>query len=252
MKINLASDIHFEFYTDHGIATLINLLSQPHHGEYSGIDALILAGDIQLLSYFESYKAILEIFCDHFPYVILVPGNHEYYDEDIIEAQLKLKELEAVFGNLYILEPQKAVIIKNQRFLGGTMWFPDLPTNIMYKRGLNDFKCIKNLEPFIYEHNQKLTDWLKEELTTEDIVITHHLPSYQSISGDYVGSNMNCFYMTNQENLILDKQPKLWLHGHSHDPVDYMIDQTRVISNPIGYPHQGALNQDSFWKIIEI
>ena len=30
-------------------------------------------------------------------------------------------------------------------------------------------------------------------------------------------------------------QIKLWMHGHTHDDFDYMIDQTRIVCNPRGY-----------------
>jgi hypothetical protein len=30
-------------------------------------------------------------------------------------------------------------------------------------------------------------------------------------------------------------QIKLWTHGHTHDPFDYMVGKTRVVCNPRGY-----------------
>ena len=30
----------------------------------------------------------------------------------------------------------------------------------------------------------------------------------------------------------------MWFHGHTHDTYDYMIDQTRILCNPKGYPMQ--------------
>ena len=33
-----------------------------------------------------------------------------------------------------------------------------------------------------------------------------------------------------------DLQPKLWIHGHTHDRCDYAIGNTRVVANPLGYP----------------
>ena len=32
-------------------------------------------------------------------------------------------------------------------------------------------------------------------------------------------------------------QPKLWIHGHSHDRCDYLLRKTRVVANPLGYPN---------------
>jgi hypothetical protein len=30
----------------------------------------------------------------------------------------------------------------------------------------------------------------------------------------------------------------LWIHGHTHRRVDTVVDGTRVVSNPRGYPHE--------------
>ena len=31
---------------------------------------------------------------------------------------------------------------------------------------------------------------------------------------------------------------RLWLHGHTHAPRDYVVGTTRVVCNPRGYPHE--------------
>jgi Icc-related predicted phosphoesterase len=38
------------------------------------------------------------------------------------------------------------------------------------------------------------------------------------------------------EKVINDYQPKLWIYGHTHEPDDRMFGDTRVVSNPRGYP----------------
>jgi hypothetical protein len=40
-------------------------------------------------------------------------------------------------------------------------------------------------------------------------------------------------FASNMENLILEIQPRLWIHGH--DNYDYQIGKTRIICNPRGY-----------------
>jgi hypothetical protein len=38
------------------------------------------------------------------------------------------------------------------------------------------------------------------------------------------------------EEFIVDHpQIKLWTHGHTHHPFDYIVGETRVICNPRGY-----------------
>jgi hypothetical protein len=46
---------------------------------------------------------------------------------------------------------------------------------------------------------------------------------------------------------ILDRpQIKLWTHGHVHNVNDYMIGDTRVVSNPRGYE---GYEPETGWQI---
>ena len=36
-------------------------------------------------------------------------------------------------------------------------------------------------------------------------------------------------------DFILEHQPRLWIHGHTHESFDYEIGKTRVVCNPRGY-----------------
>jgi hypothetical protein len=47
---------------------------------------------------------------------------------------------------------------------------------------------------------------------------------------------MNGAYTSDLSELILDHENiKYFVHGHMHDPVDYPVGNTRVLSNPRGY-----------------
>jgi hypothetical protein len=47
---------------------------------------------------------------------------------------------------------------------------------------------------------------------------------------------MNGAYSSDLNDFILDHpQIKLWTHGHTHEPFDYMIGSTRIVCNPRGY-----------------
>jgi Icc-related predicted phosphoesterase len=54
----------------------------------------------------------------------------------------------------------------------------------------------------------------------------------------YADSDANCAFVSNLEDLILATHPVLWVHGHVHDPFDYMVGETRVLANPRGYPNE--------------
>jgi hypothetical protein len=69
------------------------------------------------------------------------------------------------------------------------------------------------------------------------VVITHHAPSFASVNEKYAHEKtMNGGYASELTEFVLDHTNiKVWVHGHMHDPVDYMIENTRVLSHPRGY-----------------
>jgi hypothetical protein len=78
---------------------------------------------------------------------------------------------------------------------------------------------------------------LKEDFTGETVVVTHHLPSMQSVSDRFKTSILSACFASN-----LDAQfgrNRLWIHGHTHDTLDYVKNGTRVLCNPRGYSHYG-------------
>jgi len=69
------------------------------------------------------------------------------------------------------------------------------------------------------------------------VVVGHHAPTTLSTHERYVGQDlMNGGYRSDLSEFIMDRpQIKLWTHGHTHDPFDYMVGETRVVCNPRGY-----------------
>lgn len=69
------------------------------------------------------------------------------------------------------------------------------------------------------------------------IVLSHHAPSKKSTHPRYKSEVlMNGGYSSDLDNFIMDhSQIKLWTHGHTHEPFDYMIGSTRIVCNPRGY-----------------
>ena len=49
---------------------------------------------------------------------------------------------------------------------------------------------------------------------------------------------MNAFFICDMAPQVREYQPKLWIHGHSHDRCDYLLGATRVVANPLGYPNE--------------
>jgi predicted phosphodiesterase len=84
------------------------------------------------------------------------------------------------------------------------------------------------------------------------VVVGHHSPSKQSTHEMYAHDTvMNGGYSSDLDEFI-ENHPeiKLWTHGHTHHPFDYMIGQTRIICNPRGY-HGYEARADEF-KLITV
>jgi Icc-related predicted phosphoesterase len=79
---------------------------------------------------------------------------------------------------------------------------------------------------------------LAASLGADDVVVTHHLPAFDRVPGRFARSAMNFFVCCDMASHVRERQPKLWIHGHSHDRCDYVLGKTRVVANPLGYPNE--------------
>ena len=114
------------------------------------------------------------------------------------------------------------------------MWFREVPGSPQYESLLNDFYQIGDSRR-IYEENVIAIKFLEDTVTSHDIVLTHHLPAPESVHPKYEGSDLNRFFLCDMAWLIEDRQPKLWVHGHTHCSCDYVMGTTQVVCNPFGY-----------------
>lgn len=80
--------------------------------------------------------------------------------------------------------------------------------------------------------------WLRTQLTDEfvgtTVVVTHHLPHPRSIHRKYKASSLNPSFASDLSNLM-GPSVSLWIHGHTHESFDYVVNSTRVVCNPRGY-----------------
>lgn len=230
MNILVLSDLHFEFYADRG-KKFVTRLADRIKKENQKIDVCVLAGDIAVGP---AIPNALKLFCDAFPKVLYVHGNHEFYGyrrEDVISWTMKAKENNS---NLYWLD-NDIVTIDGQRFLGTPLWFKDDPYNDVYKDKVNCFKKIIDFKSWVYEENKKALSFLKREMKDGDVVISHYLPSYYSIPKEYKSSQLNRFYVCDISSILNMITPKLMIHGHTHTSCDYYLGETRIVCNLFGY-----------------
>jgi Icc-related predicted phosphoesterase len=87
-----------------------------------------------------------------------------------------------------------------------------------------------------HESVRQLRSFLSQHDPQRTIVVTHHAPSLQSVPSERRLDPESCGYASSLEDLILEAQPRLWMHGHVHRSADYSLSGTRVLANPRGYP----------------
>lgn len=237
----IISDTHAEFHRDGGKYFCENIpVVSP---------ILVIAGD------FATYDIVVKnitILAKRFENVIYVHGNHEHYGTFRKKVHNSMVKLSKRFSNFHYLN-NKVVEINGQRFVGTTLWFRNSAENIFFRGMLNDFSMIPNFNKWVYEENSKAISFLEKEVKKGDVVITHHAPCTMSINEIHKGSPTNRFYVCDQTDLIYERKPVCWIHGHMHIPVDYFLHDTRVVSNPYGYiGHEETLHPTDYVKVIEI
>jgi len=248
MKLQIISDIHGEKY---GGARQIADLFDPQD-----IDVLILAGDIGSLYTDGDIRRrlddLLRMLASKYPDVIYVPGNHDFWGSSITEGLDILREMTSKYPNVHFLFNQHT-IIKGQRFLGGTMFFPipNDPLWCMYSRDWNDFDEIKGFRDEFFHANSDFRDFYEATIKQDDIVVTHYLPSHRSIDPRFIGNPTNCFYLSEMQPYFEHGlHPRLWIHGHTHFPQDYQHGPIHVICNPLGYPRDINFNKERTRSIL--
>jgi Icc-related predicted phosphoesterase len=254
MKVSVVSDLHLEF----------------GYQELPGGEVLILAGDIaearginkqhhstkQIQDEPDHFYRCSEFFkweCAKYDRVFYVIGNHEHYHGRFDKTQHVLKAI--MPDNVSVLE-NEVVEYKGVMFMGATLWTDlnkgDPITAMTLKHGMNDYSVVQNYYPAKDLYHKLTPETTRDvHLRTKQyfktvlemnrdkpfVVITHHGPSPISINEKYKHDTaMNGGFVSDLSELILDfPNIKTWVHGHMHDPVDYMIGETRVLSNPRGY-----------------
>jgi len=224
MRIQLLSDLHFEFQRDGGRA----LVERCHVPD---VDVLILAGDIAVASGIE--RALAQ-FSERYAHVVYVHGNHEFYTSQRAPVLDHTRAACARLGNVHFLDCE-SVSIGEQRFLGAPLWFAESEDTARLSRYLNDYRVIGDYREWVHREHARARAFFESEVRPGDVVVTHHLPSFGCVVPEFQGHPLNCFFVSDMEHVMRDRRPALWCHGHTHGSVDVMREGTRVLCNPYGY-----------------
>jgi predicted phosphohydrolase len=252
MKIQYASDLHLEFYDNE---TFLDA-----HKIVPFSDILILAGDILLLKYIEDHESFINYISNNFKETFWIPGNHEYYHSDINFLQEYKKK--SIRTNIHFVN-NEVIRIKNINLVCTTLWGHISPKNEAYiKTCLSDFSLISiDDEPFLPRHFNAIHTSCLEFIETalkllegqQNVVVTHHAPTYLNYPEIYLKSRLNEAFAVELENLISRYQPEAWIYGHTHVNVpEFKIGKTCLVTNQLGYIEANEHQTFKFDSIIEI
>jgi len=238
MKLHIVSDLH--------------LSACAWEPPETDADAVILAGDVARPAEAVAWARRLG------KIVLYVPGNHEFYGGSIPRRIAELKSLSAG-TDVRVLDSEEACF-QGVRFLGATLW-TDFRLFGQGERGaaamgeaqklIRDFSRIRVGDDgplFTPADSQALFDsharWLERKLDEPyagpTVVITHHAPSPRSIHPRFAESLLNACFVSDAQKLLDGRRVCLWVHGHTHDSFDYVVNGTRVLCNPRGYAREGV------------
>lgn len=234
MKLHIISDLHNEFS-----------LYKASPASFAA-DVIVLPGDIW--KYEGGIAWARATWPDH--RIIYVAGNHEFYGRNRLEVLARLR-IAARECDVDFLD-NDAVVIGDTRFLGATLWTDFELFGVEHKhecmseaiQNLNDFRVIhegrRHFSPMdsVVLHEASIT-WLKakldEKFDGQTVVVTHHLPSFQSVAEEFKNSKLSACFASKLDYLMDGTKAQLWVHGHTHSNFDYSLNGIRVICNPRGY-----------------
>lgn len=236
-RLQYVSDIHLEYLTDFPKIKPV----APH---------LALLGDIG-----DPFKPNMVNFLSwvsqNWEKTFFIAGNHEYWQKQktMREVDEQITKIVNKFNNIYFLNRSCHQITPDIKIIGCTLWSQILkqPQKI-----IGDDANIFLVNWNILNKQHKIhVDWLTSELSIENekiIVLTHHLPSYRLILGNYKKSVYQDRFATDLEHLI-NKPVIAWLSGHSHIVAKVKINNIDCSINAWGYQQKNLNRQE---KIIEI
>lgn len=228
MKVALISDIHLEFGN-----TLEHCITPD-------AEVIVVAGDLTVGAH--NTANALEQLAKHYKHVIYVTGNHEYYGSSVQDFDQELTQRLLPHKNIHFLN-NKFVSINGVTFIGSTLWtnFRYNPLAIMAaKVMISDFGLIKNFSPDdavkLHYKAFNFIKWAYENCPGPKVIVTHFLPSTECIHPRFKNEDLiNNYFSNNYSEWISELENTTWLFGHTHDRMDLIIGQTRLIANPHGY-----------------
>ncbi len=252
LQLQIVSDLHLEFYKDHKFTNIIKPSAQ----------ILCLLGDIHPIAAEEDFKIYVSFIIDAASYykkVIIITGNHEYYDDQTPSKKSSVNVINTKLTNFFKNHPQihflnntglQLTVNRTKYTIIGTTLWSYIP-KAQHKRiqeSMNDYTHIystanKLITPtYITKLFKQNYEFIQQQIKTAKqtksklIVLTHHKPY---ISNVYNVESLDPAYESDCSELFQQPTPiVLWAYGHTHKKDLRIINKVKFYSNPRGYPHE--------------
>ncbi|QYO75615.1 metallophosphoesterase [Devosia salina] len=221
-RIWVLSDLHIDVVDDLDL------------GRHPDADLILMAGDL-CDGDFDPVPWLLSTFSDdERSKLVYVPGNHDSYNVGLDGVPDRLRHLRETTGIATL--DRETIEIDGRRIVGCTMWSPLSPA---LDNAGGDLAAIPDFDGDAWRaaHGRDRT-WLEETVAEGDIVVTHHAPSWAGLDIRMQQNprlmSLASGYFADMTDLIEQRQPALWIHGHTHVTREYEVGDTRVVSNAAG------------------
>lgn len=225
------SDVHLDDVPSQEAVRRIEILNQVE------ADYLVMAGDICSIANTELFLSQIK---PNVKKVIIVRGNHEYYNTYIgVDVEYP--------DNFVCLTHKQALLFDDIRFIGDTVW-TDIPIYLENDIGRNiyDYQMIKQpngelITPrFISDlHSEQYRDIRTLASLPSNgrktVIVTHHSPSFEGVNLKYLGNRINPAFHSNILEEFEGLDISYWIHGHCHDYISYKSCGINVKCSPMGY-----------------
>lgn len=238
---DLISDIHLE----HG-TTLSNKFKTQS-------SVLVVAGDVSEFTNRETMGVpFLRQMRQRYKHVVFVLGNHEFYGTDHTQCIAWWKDqVDALRSESIHVLINDVVVIDGNTFVGSTLWsnvYEDRfgCSSAILAASINDYRLIKDFTLTVaLRYHLEAVSFLNETIPKHPgcIVVTHHLPSFRCIARQYKGSPINGAFASDLDETLLRKHIGLWVHGHTHAPIDVNVHGVRIVCWPVGYADERRTNR---------
>ncbi len=278
MKIDILSDLHLDFYfkphltISENIISLFGQIFTDNATREIG-DVLIIAGDIG--HYNEQNIEILKILQKEFyKHIVCVLGNHDYYlvnseakytfETDSFKRVKHMRDLINKEKNMYCLDGE-VIDIEGIKFGGADSWydgnyvkkyftqFDNNHINLLWNGNMNDSRLIKGISRF--DAITKIEMHKLENIYENcDVMITHVNPSIdkEHIHEKYRNSPISTFFTFDGSRFYKNGSMKYWVFGHTHDAIEYEMEDVKFLCNPFGYPNESEYGANIKMKSFEI